>query len=78
VAAIRVQERVTAPSGFVADGPRATEAASLAADGGTSRAVVRRGAVGGIALEPVIAAGIGAYNRREAGVRIAASGCTWC
>jgi hypothetical protein len=62
--AIRVRERVTAPSGFVADGSCDTDAVSLAADGGT------------IVLESVIAAGIGAYDRREAGVRIAASGCT--
>jgi hypothetical protein len=65
-------------SGFVPDGPRATDAASLAVDGGTTRAVVRRGAVGGIARESVIVAGSGASNGRETGVRIAASGGGWC
>jgi hypothetical protein len=71
-------ERVTAPNGFVADGSCATNAVSLPVDGGTNRAIVRRGAVGGIALESVIAAGIGASDRREAGVRIAAIGGAWC
>jgi hypothetical protein len=65
-------------SGFVPDGPRATDAASLAVDGGTTRAVVRRGAVVGLARESVIVAGSGASNGRETGVRIAASGGDWC
>jgi hypothetical protein len=66
-------------SGFASDGPRATDAVSLAVDGGTTRAVVRRGAVGGIALESVIAAGSGTSNGRATGVRIAArrGGCCW-
>jgi hypothetical protein len=44
---------------------------TLSAGGGIPRAAPLR------ALEYVIAAGIGASDRREAGVCIAASGCTW-